>query len=256
MALRKYDDLDRSSERCGAMNRSGNGRCRQPPAPRALASKTPRCRFHGGHSLRGPDHPGWIDGRTSIYADNAPEVLQNLVKMHVLGMGDGASSELQLVRGRISELLGHLEIGDMNDAFRRLRTKLTTTKRRLESDGARVPSTLNDALELCESGLADYQTWAEIKSLLNTHTKLLDVQRKIENDFANRTTREDWGRWIQGVARMVNDSLTESSMDERELRQIKKKIVEGLKTWLSIPYQRDPQTMAEIEELRRNGNNQ
>ena len=49
--------------RCTARARSNGGeRCRQP-----AANESGKCRFHGGMSLRGPDHPRWKDGKRSRF---------------------------------------------------------------------------------------------------------------------------------------------------------------------------------------------
>ncbi len=43
--------------RCTAMSKQARRRCRQLTAP-----GSDKCRFHGGRSLRGKDHPGYVHG--------------------------------------------------------------------------------------------------------------------------------------------------------------------------------------------------
>lgn len=51
------------SQACGAMNRQGEP-CKNWPARRSTGVQR-RCRFHGGHSLKGTVHPGFKHGYRS-----------------------------------------------------------------------------------------------------------------------------------------------------------------------------------------------
>jgi hypothetical protein len=63
-----------ASQACGAMNRHGEP-CRNWPARRSTGVRR-RCRFHGGHSLKGRAHPGFTHGYRSRVLREVAEIWQ------------------------------------------------------------------------------------------------------------------------------------------------------------------------------------
>ena len=63
-----------ASQACGARNRHGEP-CKNWPARQSRSLKR-RCRFHGGHSLRGTVHPGFKHGYRSRVLREVAEILQ------------------------------------------------------------------------------------------------------------------------------------------------------------------------------------
>jgi hypothetical protein len=198
--------------------------------------------MHGGLSLKGPSHPRFA---AKGYSKHAPATLRRLIES--ASASGRATDELALVRARIAELLERLEVGDILHAFRRLRIKLDRLRAALAGD---APAALVSAIELLDSALGDDRTWHEIKSLLNTQAKLLDVHRRIESDFSEKLTAEGWHRLFGLVGRVLREHYVPGSTVTVELNQ---RVGDALLNLELTPYRAAPELIEQRAETRRLG---
>jgi len=79
-----------------------------------------RCRYHGGASLGGRDHPNYIDGRDSKYRRFLPARLHEIFDIErtdaqLMGLGD----EIRIAEALHGEALQKLATGETGDTWRR-----------------------------------------------------------------------------------------------------------------------------------------
>lgn len=253
---REYDELDESTEVCGAKKKHNRGRCKALPVP----GRT-RCRFHGGNSLRGIAHPNF---QGKGYSKDAPAQLAASIDALVLNPNlASVAEELAVMQGRLKELIGRLKQNEYGEAWRKYRVKLRKLGVELAKDSpdTRKLSDLHVEMEMImEDAIADERTWSQITSTVATLSKLADTERKRDETLAKTVTEKQLFFTFSSLARTAAELLTWSPGPPEgakvcevcgapECKTLRTKFAERLKAYLVAARSRSPETQADIEEL-------
>ncbi len=165
-------------KKCGAKTRAG-GKCKKAPMENG------RCRLHGGMSLRGMAHPNYQGKGYSRYV---PKPLEPAITAF-LESGDPLDliQPIATWEGRIDQLLRSLEEGgaDWADLAAQWAGLWAATAAK---DGERVGDHRKAIDALLKSGLAEADTWKQIREADETRRKLIDSEDK------KRDRRRGWMR--------------------------------------------------------------
>lgn len=239
---------------CGAKTRSGEP-CRRSPM-RGTGYSTPytrpRCRTHGGKSLRGVASPSWKHGQMS-YA-----VPRGLADRYQLALNDpdylSLKSEIALTVARLQELLDRVDTGESQDAWVRMRQIVKQVSQTLTDASAKVDdpdavredldkaaAALDEALAITEAGLGNSHTWKEIHVTADLMRKLKTADRQRLQALHQAITAD---RGLALVTRLLE--ILRARADRETLRLV----MEDVRTQGLIRSPEDLDRELEIDEVQ------
>ncbi len=137
-----------------------------------------RCRLHGGMVKKGPDHPNWKYGKWSVVLppnlrERAEEYLNDPELVSV-------RRQLALCSVRQEQLLERLNHKENGQLYASLSETLQLMDRYRRMDKpVDVDRLAQQALKLCEEGLGQDRTWADLDKLFETQRRLADTEQRI-----------------------------------------------------------------------------
>ena len=204
---------------CGAWRPRAGDVCSQPPA-----KGRNRCRWHGGASPRGWEHPSTKAGLFSKYA--SPRLGEQIEAL--LGDDEMLSlrSDIALTTSRLQELVGSADAlrlsalaTDLEDLVRRLRE----AKRK---DQAAI---LAELVGTVESSVDDVRLWAEIFNVQEVRAKLVEKEAKRAKDLKQMITAERAAALISYIEASILRAT--STLDDRSRDHVRQRVSDDLRAY-------------------------
>lgn len=200
--------------KCGAKLQGRNRYCVAKPAMRKGQGQARRCRRHGGMSLRGADHPRWIDGRRTekftpkgrlAFAYRRALLNPELTSMH---------DEIAMIDGRAAELVAALGQVGCAAAWRAV----------VRECAAAVSCTTDEARVRClqilqrsiEAGASVSQSWDDLLSLWESRRKIAETESKRLQALDQTMTMAE----AYGLLHQMAESVRQHVTDQRTLHAI------------------------------------
>lgn len=177
-----------------------------------------RCKFHGGASPRGAEHPcytgrGYSKDLPTRLADRLKQSLEDpeLTSLH---------SEIALIDARLGELLSGLPTGESGQAW----DDVIQYTRALEGavatgDMDKIRGLVEDLADAVDSGDKEQKAWNGIIKAVGERRKLADVERKREEQHAATLTARQAmtlvGALQAAILEEVHDEVTRGRIAQR-----------------------------------------
>ena len=217
-----------TSPRCLGTNNDGN-QCGNYAVPGREF-----CKFHGGHAPSGLAHPrvqqalaaGKVGGR---FSKNMPTRMK---QAYLEQLNDQDWLQLQddnaLLVARTLDLLGRTSIGESLALWQKL-SNAYKAMTDASHDGQRSEAAkhLNELGSLINQGLADSYTWREISTTLEQRRKLVETQRRLDQDKGRNITAERALLWIGAIMQSLSSTLSDE-LDQQTANKILGAIGEDL----------------------------
>lgn len=154
------------AKKCGAKTRAG-GKCQQKPMSNG------RCRYHGGKTPKGKDHPGFKHGRYSkdLPTRMAPRFAEAVSDGELIQLG----RDVALVDARVGELLSEITQDSAGAIFQRIQKAWGRFRGGSPDEQAKAVVELTT---LIEQGASDWLKWQEIYDLLERRRRLVESEFK------------------------------------------------------------------------------
>lgn len=168
------------------------------------------CRLHGGRSLIGPAHPGFIDGRHGKYLP------KNLGQRYADALKDpqlvSVRAELALLDIRVGELLGSIGktgsvavLGQIKGKMREFRAAGARGKAGVRA--ARV--SLQQLEDLIERGVSAATTWDELRETIDLRRKLAEAEGRREKDSSQTISIQQAVLMMALLVKKVGEHVTD-----------------------------------------------
>lgn len=201
---------------CGAFRSSADwefSRCSQP-------TKQGRCYHHGGHSLKGKDHPDYKNGR---YAEALPDGIagrfQEVMQDESL---TNLRKELAAIQTRIEEVMSSLEDPDTGELWSDIQKHLIKLQdARAAGNSDEESKQLHILEDLITSGAEERAKYREISELIERKRRLVDSERRREKALQAYVPLEDFimsMHTVDDILRRHIDDPTTMQNIARELR--------------------------------------
>lgn len=205
---------------CGSpLRNKTHKRCRNSPA-----KGRHRCRYHGGKSLRGVNHPNFVDGR---YSNLVPDRLtegyeRSRQDPEILALRE----EIALIEARIGDLLKRVDTGESGATWKLLqKTYKESTSAIRKGDQAEFQEKYAELGKVLNKGVSDYSAWDEIMRSIAARRKLSDSERKRLVDMHQMISTEEALAMLQFIVKTMRTHIKD--------RQLLKDISEDLTTRLA-----------------------
>jgi hypothetical protein len=204
--------------KCTKMAQTTGKRCGQP----AMRGRDV-CRKHGGKTPRGWANPNTKHGR---YSKDLPTRLagkykQALTDPELLSI----RSDIALLDTRISELVASVDedpVGNIWGQVRKAYNQINDAI--LTKDSGKIISAMHNLDTITQAGFADFQTWDEIRKLLQERARLVSAESKRLNDAQLTITAERAMLLITAIASVVMEHVTDNAIKAKITRDIDKLI--------------------------------
>lgn len=220
---KKFSDVqDRGSDapvpgKCGAKLRGSNPSryCTMYP----LAGR-PRCRYHGGKSLAGAEHPGFKGRGWSKYlpqrlGDRLGEALMDPELTSL-------THELALIDVRMGELLEKLGTGDTEFIWDQVKDAVEQTRNaHTAGKGDDVLKQLDRLEELAHKAQEDRAVWNDVHGVIEQRRRLADTERKREELLGATMNAQQAMTFIAALQLAVNDEIKDSDMRTRLAQRLR-----------------------------------
>jgi hypothetical protein len=189
---------------CGAKRKNGE-LCKSPAMPSG------KCRIHGGKSLSGIASPSLVHGRyskhlpTRILASFSESVADPDILVQVPGIA--------LLDARLNDVLESASNGESGELWKRLKEGLRVYDKHAQSLAKDAEFQKAEALAnlrwLINEGYAEWQTWMEIRHVLDDRRKLVDSEMKRVVSAQQMITATDAYVMMGMVADVINRYVTD-----------------------------------------------
>jgi len=181
---------------CSAHNKDGS-LCQNN---KAMANG--KCRMHGGKALAGIAAPNWIHGRYS-------KVLPTRMLERFLASMTGPElvatrSELALIDCRTHDLLEKVADGESGEMWRHL-VRMTTEHDKVNEEDR--PGKLAEIWYAIRRGADEYQTWTEIRGLIETRLRCVDREQARVEKMGQMIRSDDALAMIERIAVLVREHV-------------------------------------------------
>lgn len=184
---------------CGAKKRKSNELCKSP----AMANG--RCRLHGGLSLSGQLSPTFKDG------SHCRSLPHRLNKRYSQAMNDpdllSTRSDIAIIESRIQEVFDTMDNGESGALWLNLKTLVSAFYDAQEKD---KPEVLYRLLKAVQDGSKEYQSWIEIRSMLQERRVLAESERKRLIDMQQMITIEKAMLLVSALAGIIKQHVTDT----------------------------------------------
>lgn len=199
---------------CAAKSRRGpGGRCMQS---RMVGSST--CKLHNGRALMGIHNPNFKTGRHSrdLPTRLAGRYEEAMRDVELLNM----RHEIALLDVRISEVLEQLTSGESGELWKNLQAYLQDYDTAMVSSapdaGMRVAAAFQRLRDCIQHGYEDWQTWAEVRTLIDDRRRVVDSERSRLKDMQQMISAEQLMTFIGAFTDIVRRNVP----DPRQLEAI------------------------------------
>lgn len=194
---------------CGAITRDGSP-CRKSP----IKGRN-RCRFHGGKSLAGADHPNAKELRYSRYFLD-----RRMLNKFEAAFDDpdllSLKANIAITDTRLAELIESLKSGESLKAWERMREaydNFVDCHNRGDSVGA--VEYLNEMGRLIRFGVGEHQKWREIKDMQAHRRQLSETEHKMQHDMKQVMTSDQAMGLLAFAVNTVRKNIFKYFPDER-----------------------------------------
>lgn len=173
-----------------------------------------RCKFHGGASPRGVEHPNY---RGRGYSKDIPVGLADKV-IDALNDPDLISlrHEIALLDGRIGQLFEKMEKLESDTAFDRIKDCIYGMEAALIEDRIDdVAAYLKDAKKAFRAASAERDGWNEIYSVVKERRQMVDAERKREETLQGNMTARQVGTFIAAVQTAIMEEVNDNDVRRR-----------------------------------------
>ena len=157
---------------CAAKSKRSGEQCKRYVSPGSRV-----CNIHGGLSLRGVAHPGYIHGRYSKDLAGSGGLLARYQENRLDVNATALADEIAILRARAGELLKALERHESGATWGLLRKTFRIFR---EASAAGNLGDAQDALNaigsLIEEGAEPYQIWSELNAHLGLIANLVRIE--------------------------------------------------------------------------------
>lgn len=170
---------------CGRRIRAGSPCKKKAGAPSGKGKDTGHlgwgaCGMHGGLSVAGPEHPGYVDGRRSHPKyrlsgelakafEELGETIQNAFDL---------TAEARLLDARMAVLVSGLPLGGLATPAKLKATITNVEAKILSGDPDAVLAALNELRESLAAARIEVSTWQEWRGLVEQKRKLADTHTR------------------------------------------------------------------------------
>lgn len=194
------------AERC-----HGKSRQTGEPCKKYVVKGRKYCRYHGGKNVRGIAHPNYqgkgrsLDVPTQLMADylasrDDPEILS-------------LRSDIALIDARMNELLKRTATGESGHLWRNVKTTLSAFKEANDRNNVKAAgSIMRQLLSIIDSGIADYDAWAELREIVDTRRKLVESERKRLTEMNLMVTANEAALLVRSLVLAVNEHVTDPTV--------------------------------------------
>lgn len=189
--------------RCTAKSKASGQRCKNFAEPGFSV-----CRFHGGKTPVGVAAPAFKTGR---YSRHMPARLletyqQSIDDPELLNM----RADIALIDSRLAELLKRADTGEAGTLWEQMSK---TAVKLLAAFDAEDMSTLRAGLadlgKLAVDGVADYEVWSEIQSLVEQRRKVVEAEQKRLVTMQQMVTAEQAMSLVAGLLNAVKQHVSD-----------------------------------------------
>lgn len=207
LPARVLGSLEPVPGRCGARLRKSLERFgEQRYCERYPVQGRDRCKFHGGLSPRGVEHPlykgrGYSKDLPTRLADRFETALRD---PHLTSL----QSELALMDARLGEVLAKLPEGEDDSAWAVFGTLLDQLGTAVDSenlDDARFY--LERLQEVVANAKAEQQVWLDVNVIISQRRQLADTERKREELLATTMTARQAAAFVTAVKQAIVDTV-------------------------------------------------
>ena len=188
-----------------------------------------RCKFHGGSSLSGPNHPNWVHGK---YAESLPH---NILKHYDKLLQDGKLTELTedlaLVTAMIKESFEDLAQNHQatNEYFKTMGKVILDIRMLMEEMGPDlIPANLYVALEtfveVFDAARSAHIKMMEILTMIEQKRKLSESEQKRMMNFHTLFSAEDVMKLMARVLAIIKEEVKDIELQERIGEGIRREI--------------------------------
>lgn len=170
-----------------------------------------RCKFHGGASPRGVEHPRF-KGRG--YSKDIPTQLAQKV---IAALDDPAlvtlGHEIALLDGRTGQIFEKMQRLESETAFDRIKDCIYAIEAALIGD--RVDDAmvaLKDAKKAISAASAERDGWSEIYSIIKERRQLVDAERKREETLQGNMNARQVGTFIAAVQTAIMEVVQDAEV--------------------------------------------
>lgn len=190
---------------CGAKRVNGE-RCRTQAMPNG------RCRIHGGKSLNGLAHPSTTHGRYSKHLPTRYLARYNEARddARLLEFRD----DLALLDARLCDVMEQVGNSESGELWKRCKEALRSHDKAKEEEARK--EAFGQIRWLINEGYAEWQTWMEIRRLLEDRRKI--VEAEVERQHKERRSIDEKGMLL--VLGAVSQIIRTHVADADALRRI------------------------------------
>lgn len=214
--------------KCNARKKSG-GYCTNTAGYKTDHVGVGRCKFHGGSSLSGPDHPNWKHGK---YSDALPD---NILKHYEEIIADGRLTELKEDLAIVTALIkeSFIDLKDNHQAtstyFKTMGKLVLDIRVMMEEMGVdEIPPNLFMALEvfveIFDKARSANQKMMEILTMIEQKRKLSESEQKRMMNFHTLFSSEQVLALMQRVVAIIKEVGTPLELQERIVDGIQREV--------------------------------
>lgn len=209
---------------CGRWASTSGKVCTKPEGWGVEGRDSGPCKYHGGASLRGPEHPNWTNGKQSRYAH--PEIAEKVERL----LEDDDIMELRqeavLLSAAIQERLE--EMYDGGKPWERL-DELVAQLRGMELPD-QAEGLVEELVTIVTQGQDRQEGWEDIRDLVDTKRRVVRDDFKRQETLDSMIPATDALAFAHRVANAVNEHVSDPAEREAirsELRGAVVQVVHG-----------------------------
>ncbi len=206
-------------EKCNARVKHRAGYCLRP-AGWGTDRPAGRCKYHGGKTLRGADHPNATHLRYSKYAPD--KIVERYEEMASDPKLLTLREEIGLIRARVSELLENVRDRESGKLWQRLMSAVGDMRMaRGRGDDAGLTAAVRKVEMLVETGFSTKEAWEELGSEIDRLGRMITLERRHIVAMRYLMTAEELGILFTQIIQVLNIRITDEATRRNVVRGLR-----------------------------------
>lgn len=193
-----------------------------------------RCKFHGGKSVNGVNHPLFKHGRYATFFPKA--ITDRFIANKDDPNQTDLSNDIALLTTHIEDLIGNVYGEHAADAFPSMKKMLTQFHDAMGKGEIETMRAILDRMTaVCDRTEERESLWRDIKDLVENRRKLVETQRKWEIDMGRMLPVEKAQQFIILLSTVIRETCERHLSDRGLTHTILRDVSAGFRAALSGP---------------------